>query len=169
MLKSILTLTFFLSVALSARAGEISKDVILSKLSSGTLALEREPIAYFIEGMSKEALGEWGNRQKLVNPKFQIDLLYYFYTYDTENNYKIQYEYVQKKCLYAVRPRQDDENERLCFESYNECVKKLPKESSRDDVAKCAQTSPCQKMSRNPMHPEEIDVKYCEKAYGRKL
>lgn len=166
-MRWILGLLFFSHSALGG--DPISKNVILSKVMDGTGHWERALILYAMEGVNKEGLEQIASRQKLVNPKFQSDLLYYVYTYDDQYEYKFYFNYVHSQCLYEVQSRTDTRLMRLCRSDVSNCRSKLGEDISKNDLISCAQkSSNCTKIGPSPV-PETIDKKYCEKLYGRSL
>ncbi len=159
----------FLFLTVGALAKEpIKQTVILSQLEDGSLKLRSEIVDLRLGELSDEELVKVSSKQKLVNPKFHVSFLKMRYAIDDTYRYIFLYDYHMDKCQYSVQKRTSHQKILQCYNSMRECMAK-EEVITNEKMAVCHNSSQmCLNMGA-PLVPMEIDIKYCEKAYGRKL
>lgn len=147
------------------------KDLVLSKIKSGSINFKTEKLFWFLEGMSNEKISTFASKQKLANPKFNEKYLYKRYTEDQNFRHEFGVDYMSNRCLYVVISKKDAKNMKTCREKMFQCAYKDQKGLSGEKVSGCvAEIKECQESTRDKVKfdTHTIDMEYCNKIYGIK-
>jgi hypothetical protein len=167
----ITTFAIMLALVTTEAKAQLNKDVILQRVMSKSLRLEREFKLFSYEKLSPEMIAQLSGRYKMADAKFKPEFLYYIYTMDDKFKYKIIFNHENDSCLLETTPRELDQHIRTCYQDMASCSEKAnsnPSLATPEALKSCYDKSTsCQKIQTGKtLSIVSVDKKYCKSAYG---
>jgi hypothetical protein len=161
-MKSLLIMSLLLST--SVFCTEFSKEELEKKILSGELSFRKQTLDPSLT--TGQASDFFAQRQKTKYRKFSKDLLYFRFFDIAKFRYSFVFDWSVNKCKGFRDGIEDYERRENCNLKIRKCIS-----SARTGDAVIACRDKTKKICSNVKEAfvYDLEVKYCEKIYGRKL
>lgn len=147
-----------------------SEKAVLGLIESGNVnSFTSEGRFLEILNSEKKILDGYTSRFKMIYPRFDIDLLYTKIIRDEEYKYEFFFDLDSRKCLFVKNKHQNIKKLQSCDENIRICLREKGGNIDSGDYKECMLQNKQCKVLFSLNKGKEIDIKYCNTLYGRKL